>query len=43
MISAYAEMLKSSSNPLPGVDCIISKPFLRADLREAIARLLPGS
>ena len=43
MISAYAEMLKSSSNPLPGVDFIISKPFLLKDLREAIAWVLPGS
>jgi CheY-like chemotaxis protein len=43
MISAYAEMLKSSSNPLPGVDFILSKPFLLKDLREAIVRVLPGS
>jgi CheY-like chemotaxis protein len=43
MISAYAEMLKSSGNPLPGVDFILSKPFFMADLREAMARVLPGS
>jgi CheY-like chemotaxis protein len=44
MISAYAEMLQSSGNPLPGVDFIISKPFLLKDLREAIAGvLLSGS
>ncbi len=43
MISAYAEMLKSFSNPLPGVDLIIGKPFLLADLREAIAGVLSGS
>ena len=43
MITAYAEMLKSSGNPLGGVDCIISKPFLLTELREAIARILPGS
>ena len=43
MITAYAEMLKSSGIPLPGVDFIVSKPFLLADLREAIARVLPGS
>ncbi|MGB8368720.1 MAG: response regulator [Limisphaerales bacterium] len=43
MISAYAEMLKSSGNPLTGVDFMISKPFLLADLREAIARVLPGN
>ena len=43
MITAYAEMLKSSGDPLPGVDFIISKPFSLADLREAIAGVLPGS
>jgi CheY-like chemotaxis protein len=43
MISAYAEMLKSSGNPLPGVDFILSKPFFMAELREAMARVLPGS
>jgi two-component system cell cycle response regulator CpdR len=43
MISAYAEMLKSSGDPLPGVDFIISKPFSLADLREAMAGVLPGS
>ena len=30
-------------NPLTGVDFMISKPFSLADLREAIARVLPGS
>jgi CheY-like chemotaxis protein len=43
MITAYAEMLKSSSNPLPGVDFILSKPFSLEALREAIAGVLPGS
>jgi CheY-like chemotaxis protein len=43
MITAYAEMLKSSGNLLGGVDCIISKPFLITELREAIVRVLPGS
>ena len=43
MITAYAEMLKSSGNPLTGVDFMISKPFLLADLRQAIAGVLPGS
>jgi two-component system, cell cycle response regulator CpdR len=43
MITAYAEMLKSSGNPLTGVDDIISKPFLLADLRQAIAGVLRGS
>jgi hypothetical protein len=36
-------MLKSSGSPLTGVDGIISKPFLLADLRKAIAEVLPGS
>jgi two-component system response regulator MprA len=36
MITAYAEMLKASNNPLRGVDFIISKPFLLENLREAI-------
>src|ERR1044071_7299655 len=38
MITAYAEMLQSSGNPLKGVDWIISKPFLLENLRDAIAR-----
>lgn len=41
MITAYAEMLKSSGNPLTGVDFVISKPFLLEDLRTAVARVLP--
>jgi len=42
MITAYAEMLQSSGNPLQGVDCLISKPFLLENLREAIAKVLPA-
>jgi CheY-like chemotaxis protein len=42
MITAYAEMLQSSGDPLPGVDFLISKPFLLENLREAIAKVLPG-
>ena len=38
MITAYAEMLQSSGNPLKGVDFVISKPFLLENLREAIAK-----
>src|SRR6059058_6436167 len=38
MITAYAEMLQSSRNPLTGVDFIISKPFLLENLRQAIAK-----
>src|SRR5437870_8040662 len=41
MITAYAEMLQASGNPLPGVDFVISKPFLLENLREAIARVTP--
>jgi CheY-like chemotaxis protein len=43
MITAYAEMLQSSGSPLPGVDCLISKPFLLENLREAIARVLQNT
>ena len=39
MITAYAEMLQSSGNPLHGVDHLISKPFLLEDLREAINKV----
>ena len=38
LITAYAEMLHSSGNPLKGVDFMISKPFLLENLREAIAK-----
>ena len=41
MITAYAEMLQASGNPLAGVDLIISKPFLLENLREAIAKVTP--
>jgi CheY-like chemotaxis protein len=40
MITAYAEMLQTSGNPLQGVDRMISKPFLLDDLRDAIAQVL---
>lgn len=39
MITAYAELLQSSRNPLKGVDYMISKPFLLENLREAIAKV----
>jgi two-component system response regulator MprA len=38
MITAYAEMLHASGNPLTGVDFVISKPFLLENLREAITK-----
>jgi CheY-like chemotaxis protein len=41
MITAYAEMLQSTRNSVPGVDFIISKPFLLENLREAISRVSP--
>jgi putative two-component system response regulator len=41
MITAYAEMLQSSGNPLTGIDFIISKPFLLENLREAVAKVTP--
>jgi CheY-like chemotaxis protein len=40
MITAYAEMLQSSGNPLTGVDHMISKPFLLENLRDAIVKVL---
>jgi CheY-like chemotaxis protein len=39
MITAYAEMLQTSGTGLPGVDCLISKPFLLQNLRDAIAKV----
>lgn len=41
MITAYAELLRSSGKPLHGVDFMISKPFLLENLREAIAKVAP--
>ena len=38
MITAYAEMLKASGQPMTGVDHVISKPFLLEHLREAIEK-----
>ena len=42
MITAYAEMLQASGNPLTGVDAVISKPFLLENLREVIAKVSPA-
>jgi CheY-like chemotaxis protein len=41
LITAYAEMLQASGNPLKGIDFTISKPFLLQNLREAIAKVTP--
>lgn len=41
LITAYAEMLQSTGNPLTGVDFVVSKPFLLENLREALAKVLP--
>ena len=41
LITAYAEMLQASGNPLTGVDFVISKPFLLENLRDAIAKVAP--
>ena len=41
MITAYAELLQASGNPLTGIDFMISKPFLLENLREAIAKVTP--
>jgi|ERR1017187_5940431 CheY-like chemotaxis protein len=42
MISANGAIAKSFGDPLPGVDLVISKPFSLEDLRNAIAKVLPG-
>ena len=42
MISANGAIAKASGNPLPGVDLLISKPFTMEELRQAIAKVLPG-
>jgi len=36
MLTAHAEMLKTKTVPLSGVDHLVSKPFQLADLRAAI-------
>jgi CheY-like chemotaxis protein len=43
MITAYAEMLQSSGKKMPGVDYLVSKPFLLEHLREAISTVLPAA
>jgi CheY-like chemotaxis protein len=41
MVTAHADVLKASGNPLTGVDFLINKPFLLQDLRTAIVGVLP--
>ena len=38
MITAYAEMLKTSAVPLAGVDQLVNKPFQLQELRDAIQK-----
>jgi two-component system response regulator MprA len=40
LISATAQVLEQSQEPLAGVDLMISKPFPLEELREAIVRVL---
>jgi CheY-like chemotaxis protein len=40
MITAHADMLKTSGTPPVGVDQLVSKPFLLADLREAVQKAI---
>jgi CheY-like chemotaxis protein len=43
MISANGAIANSFGESLPGVDWVISKPFSLEELREAIAKVLPGT
>jgi|SRR5271169_4416744 len=38
MLTAHAEMIKTETVPLTGVDQLVSKPFQLVDLREAIQK-----
>jgi CheY-like chemotaxis protein len=40
MITARMELLESK--PAAGIDCLVSKPFLLAQLREALAKVTAG-
>jgi len=42
MISSNGMIAKASGTPLPGVDLVIGKPFTMEELRQAIAKVLPG-
>ena len=38
MLTAHAEMIKTTAVPLAGVDQLVSKPFQLADLQDAIKK-----
>lgn len=40
MISAHAQSLEESGNPLAGIGAVLGKPFMLADLRDTIAKVL---
>jgi CheY-like chemotaxis protein len=42
MITAHAEMLKTKSPPLSGIDQLVSKPFQLEELRQAIQKATGG-
>ena len=42
MLSAYAENIRASKNPLPGVNALINKPFDLADFRSAVSGAIAG-
>jgi two-component system response regulator GlrR len=43
MISANGAIAQSFGDPLPGVDMVISKPFLMQDLFDAVAKVISGT
>jgi CheY-like chemotaxis protein len=43
MLTAHADMLRSSGKMINGVDALINKPFLLADLRAAMAQCMAAT
>lgn len=41
MLTSHVDLLRTTRNPLEGVDYLISKPLLLEELRSAIAKVLP--
>jgi DNA-binding response OmpR family regulator len=39
MITAYGEILMAGDGGMPGIDCVLGKPFLHEDLRLAMKTL----